>query len=116
MPKMSRKQQVLNMSDTKLDASVKIQGTIYDRKRKVTPEMSTKMSKMLNSGKSLTAVASHFGVDRSTVKYNTDATYRDWVKATKSGLHTGVDTCTKANRVAYKRALVAAGKRVGYDL
>lgn len=108
MKKMS-KLEALTLTDDKLDEVVKIQGTVYDRKRKVTPKMATQMSKMLAKGKKLVDVAAAFDVVPQTVLYNIDPTYRA-MKLRSCGKHTGVDHITVKNRVAYKRTLVAEGK------
>ena len=109
MKKMT-KIDVLTMTDDKLDKVVKIQGTPYDRKRKLSEGDIQKMNKMAKAGKSLAEIASKFGVYSSTVRYNTDPIWRQTYNATRSGAHTGKDRISVKNRIAYKRSLVAAGK------
>ena len=108
MKKLS-KLEALTLTDDKLDEVVKIQGTVYDRKRKVTPKMATQMSKMLQKGKKLEEVANMFNVSTHAVMYNIDPTYRA-MHLSRCGKHTGTDHITVKNRVAYKRTLVAEGK------
>ena len=108
MKKLS-KLEALTLTDDKLDDVVKIQGTVYDRKRKVSPKMATQMSKMLQKGKKLIDVAGAFDVTPHAVLYNTDPTYRA-MHLSRCGKHTGTDHITVKNRVAYKRTLVAEGK------
>ena len=84
---MNDKINVLKMVDDKLDKAVKIQGTDFDRKRKVTSEMREQMKRMKKRGKTFREIAERFTVDHRTVRYHLN----------------------KTNRVAYKRELVAEG-------
>lgn len=104
------KLQTLTLTDNALDRAVKIQGTMYDRKRKISDSVIRKMTKMLKAGKTASYVAGLFGCSSTTVKYNTDPVYRELHKSRCSGAHTGKNHVSKLNRVAYKRQLVAAGK------
>lgn len=100
----------LKLNDQALDAKVHIQGTPYDRKRKYDAKTIGKMKRMLNKGKSFYAIAKELGCDYKTVKYNLDPEYKAWFNANRDGKHTGKDHITFANRVQYKRALVAECK------
>lgn len=100
---------VLKMVDNKLDKAVKIQGTDFDRKRKVTFMMREQMKRMQKSGKTFREIAERFNVDPHTVKYNIDEKYRTYCKSYATGVHTGKTHLNKTNRVAYKRELVAEG-------
>ena len=102
--------EVLSLTDDKLDDVVKIQGTQYDRKRKVTPDMAKQMVKMLKKNKPLNEIAEKFNVSTRTIQYNTDPDFRVRCIRSTSGKHTGTDHITVKNRVAYKRSLVAQGK------
>ena len=77
------KREIMKLSDTALDKAVKIQGTNFDRKRKVTKQMQYRMKQMVDSGKSITYIAEHFDVTPQTVRYNTDPEYKSWRNATK---------------------------------
>lgn len=104
---MNNKVNVLKMVDNELDKAVKIQGTDFDRKRKVTSGMKESMMRMRNRGKTFREIAERFDVDHRTVRYNLDPCYREYCKASTSGAHTGKTRISKTNRVAYKRELVA---------
>jgi hypothetical protein len=113
MRKMT-KIEVLTLTDDKVDKVVKIAGTDWDRKRKVTSAVAKRMGSM-TSRKSLSDIAEKFGVSEYTVKYNTDPSFRMneiWrcTEKTRRNGPKGKITCTPKNRVAYKRSLVAAGK------
>lgn len=66
----------VNRSDTAVDNAIKIQGTNYDRKRKVTKNMKHKMEQMYAAGKSYNYIANHFGVAYNTVRYNLDEEFK----------------------------------------
>ena len=104
------KLEALTLTDDKLDDAVKIQGTPYDRKRKVTPEMAKQMTKMLKKNKKLDEIAEAFNVSIHAIRYNTDPIFRANYLKNHCGKHTGKDHITVKNRVAYKRTLVAEGK------
>lgn len=106
---MNSKINVLKMVDNKLDKAVKIQGTDFDRKRKVTSEMKDQMDRLQKKGRTFREIAALFGLDHRTVRYNLDPNYRAYCKITASGAHTGKTHLNKTNRVAYKRELVAKG-------
>lgn len=99
----------LKLNDEALDKAVKIQGTDYDRKRKVKKSDVKMMKKLYKKGYSYSAIASVFGVSYSTVKYNIDDNYRLLYNFFRDGTHTGKTHLSKSNRVSYKRELVANG-------
>ena len=101
--------EVLTLNDNALDKRVKIQGTPYDRKRKISESTIAKMQKMAKK-KSISAIAKELGISYIGVRYNIDPVFREHFNATRDGKHTGKDKITKNNRVSYKRQLVAAGK------
>ena len=102
--------EALCLTDDKLDSVVKIQGTQYDRKRKISPETVKKMMKLSSSGKSISEIADKLGISYTGVRYNIDPQWRATYNATRDGKHTGKDHITVKDRVAYKRNLVAQGK------
>lgn len=101
--------EILTMTDPQLDKAVKIQGTPYDRKRRVS-EVDLKAAKaMYSKGKTVEYIATKLCLNPLTVRYNVDKEWRAQYNANRSGAHTGKDHITKNNRVAYKRKLVAEG-------
>lgn len=108
------KREILKLSDNKLDKMVKIQGTNYDRKRKVTKQMQTRMMQMLKAGKSINSIAEHFSVTPHTVKYNTDVEYKKWWNTSRDGKHYGANNSNATERGAYKRSLLKARKELIY--
>lgn len=109
MKKLS-KIEALTLTDDKLDAAVRIQGTKYDRKRKISDTTIKQMNKLKTSGKSFSEISKKLGISTMMVQYHTDPIWKATYNATRSGKHTGTDHITVKNRVAYKRTLVADGK------
>lgn len=105
-----RRKQVLNLDDVTLDKKVKIQGTQFDRKRKLKDKDWKKVSRMIKKGFNLTQIAEVFNVDPRTIRYGLDEDFRRKTISFMSGKHTGVDVCTFENRVDYKRTLIQKRK------
>lgn len=101
-----RRKAVMKMSDVDLDKAVRIQGTKFDRKRRVSDEVRDDMRRMYFSGMSIAEICVKTGLCHSTVRYNVDDAWRALFNSKRSGAHTGVDHITFENRVEYKRNLV----------
>lgn len=101
---------ILSMNDRELDKAVKLEGTNYDRRRKVTFETVKKMKLLLSKGRSLEQIAEKFEIAYATVRYNLDSTYRAEVNARRKFYKYSEPKTTMTQRVSYKRALVAEGK------
>ena len=106
------RREILKLTDNKLDAAVKIQGTNYDRKRKVTKDIQHRMRQMLSAGKSVDTIAEHFDVTIHTVRYNTDPAYNTWYKKNRSSRKHYGEASSQKERAAYKRSLLKARKAV----
>lgn len=104
------KLQTLALTDDKLDSTVKIQGTKYDRKRTISDKSIKKMRSLYRRKKSISEIASKLGVSYLGVRYNVDPVFKAEFNAKRDGKHTGKTHITVKDRVAYKRSLVAAGK------
>ena len=102
--------EILTLDDNSLDKKVKIQGTQYDRKRKISDAIISKAKKMWKKNKSISEIARKLDLNYMTVRYNVDQEFRNAYNEKRDGKHTGKDHITKLNRVTYKRQLVAAGK------
>lgn len=95
-------------SATAIDNAVKIQGTNYDRKRKVTKSMKHRMEQMHNSGKSYNYIAEYFNVSPFTVKYNLDEEFKKAhnKKRNEYARNWVADENTLYERAEYKRELM----------
>ena len=99
---------IVDRTNSEIDNAVKIQGTNYDRKRKVTKQMKYRMRQMYESGKTYGYIADYYGVSYNTVRYNLDDKFkyesnkkrntyaRNWKPTSK----------TFTDRVEYKRELL----------
>ena len=105
------KKELLSLDNFTLDRAVKIQGTKFDRKRKLDPNNITRIKQLLDEGHSFNELGKRFAVQPNTIRYNVDPTYRQMRKL-YAGAHTGNDNITPEDRVAYKRKLVQAGANV----
>lgn len=101
--------ELLTLTDDKLDSAVKIQGTMYDRKRTITTATIKKMQSM-SKRKTPSEIAKKLDMRLRDVMYHIDPEFRKAYISKLSGKHTGKDHITVKDRVAYKRELVAAGK------
>ena len=97
---------ILKYDDEKLDSTVKIQGTQYDRKRKLTDAQLKEIKEKLSKNIPIEALAEEYDVSEWVIKYNTNPDFREHQLKIRTGKHTGVDTMTFENRVAYKRSLI----------
>lgn len=106
---MTRKQ-VLALDDLYLDKVVKIQGTKFDRKRKVSDSTIKKIKRLYDKGMSVTEICEKYSMNWLTVKYNVDPEYKKVYNERRDGKHTGVDSISKAERIQYKRDLIKRRK------
>lgn len=102
--------EILKMKDSDLDKTIKIQGTRFDRKRKVSNATITRMRKMFEKGKSIAEIAAIVGLSQKTVRYNVDDEWRAQYNATRDGKHYGKTNITIQDRIAYKRYIVDTRK------
>lgn len=106
-----KRKAILNLDDLLLDKKVKIQGTQYDRKRRLNDKDLKKIQKLLTKrGFTLDEVAALYNVDKRTIRYHLDEDYRRIRIEQSTGKHTGIDVYTFANRVEYKRYLIQKRK------
>ena len=98
----------LKKTDREIDMAVKIQGTNYDRKRKVTKSMKRRMEQMYASGKSYSYIADYFGVTPPTVKYNLDEEFKTRTNSERNNYARNwkPDATTLPERADYKRGLL----------
>lgn len=108
------KKEALKLNNKTLDDAMQIQGTDYDRRRKVTKELVYRMKRMHESGKSYGEIANHYGVSYSAVRYNLDPYYKVY-KNMMRGKYKNNRTSTpesREERGAYKRSLIESNKKL----
>lgn len=108
------KKNVLSLSNYELDKVVKIQGTKFDRKRKLSDNTIAKIKWLHSCGKSYHKIANLLGVSYSAARYYTDPIYK-YLVCHRGGSHAHGEL-TLNNRAEYKRGLVAANARVIYPM
>lgn len=64
-----RRKDVLKLDDVSLDRKVKIQGTQFDRKRKLNDKDWKKVNSLLKRGYSYNYISEVFGVKAKTIRY-----------------------------------------------
>ena len=108
-----KRKEVLKLTPLELDKKVKIQGTQYDRKRKLTDKQIKKIKRALAKGASEKELAKKYNVDPGTIHYNSNLEYKFYIQtyqALNFGDHTGQDNYTIYDRSLYKRNLVSRRK------
>ena len=109
------KKEVLRMSDSAVDSTVKIQGTKFDRKWTISQDLVKKMQWLAACGLTPTQIAERCCVSWGVAKYHTDPEYRYWHNRTKNSKHYGKSSDV-SERASYKRKLVSANAHVIYPM
>lgn len=99
-----------NMTDVEIDKAVKIEGTQFDRKRKLDDTAVKEMIKMQKK-EHLTykELSVRYNMDIRTIRYAIDPDYRLRRISQSNGKHYGLTTYDSKNRVEYKKYLVNSG-------
>lgn len=108
------KKEVLKLSDSAVDTTVKIQGTKFDRKVKISPSTIDKMKYLSACGYSNYKIAKMCNVSHTAVRYHLDPEYRYAVNHS-GGTH-AVGYLDLHNRANYKRKLVSSNAHVIYPM
>ena len=112
------KRELMKCSDSKFNSIVKIAGTNYDRRRKVTKSMRNRMNQMYDAGKSIYSIADHFNVSPDTVKRTVDEFFNESEKIRKRdlnrrmGYRTAYDPTKTKELADYKRNLIKENKKL----
>ena len=109
------KKEVLALSNSELDKAVKIQGTKFDRKRKLSNSTIDRIKYLSSCGKSFYAIANMLGLNYATVRYHSDEAFR-WKVNHRGGSHAQSSIYTPSERANYKRGLVSANAHVIYPM
>lgn len=102
---------ILTYTDETLDSIVKIQGTQYDRKRKLTEKQVAEIMDELRKGITVEVLAQKYNVSEWVIRYNTDQDFRAHqlkLREKKSKAH--INVMDFEDRVAYKRNLISNKK------
>lgn len=102
--------EALKMTDRELDKVIKIQGTRFDRKRKISNYTLYRMRTMFEKGISVADIARKLGLNYTTVRYNVDPEYKKEFNRKRNGKHCGNTNITPEDRASYKREIIATRK------
>lgn len=113
-----KKKDILELSDKELDKVVKIAGTQYDRKRKISDKQIESAKRLVKRGKSFEYIIKKLklNVTENTIRYHLDEAYRRY-RIDHANYGRSVAACKRGDyneilkdRAAYKRKLVARGR------
>lgn len=113
-----KKKDILELSDKELDKVVKIAGTQYDRKRKISDKQIESAKRLVKKGKSFEYIIKKLklNVTENTIRYHLDDAYRRY-RIDHANYGRSVAACKRGDyneilkdRAAYKRKLVARGR------
>ena len=109
-----KKKEILKLDDSSINKLITINGTNFDRRRKVNPKNIKKMIRRYECGKTFTEIAKEFNMSAFTVRYNIDPIFRDTYNVNRQGksqknYHKDIKT-ELHERAIYKRQLVKEGK------
>lgn len=94
------------LSDSFVDKRVKIQGSRFDRKRRISDSTIQLIKYMYSLDCPVADIAKILNLNYNTVRYHADAEWRTRFNALRNGKHTGKDTITARNRADYKRLII----------
>ena len=109
--KKARKIILATYDDEMIDEKIKIQGTSFDRKRKLDSKQMKKLQFDFAEGISVKDLSIKYGVSEWIVKYNTDPEFKaHQLKLREGKSKTHKNIMGFENRVAYKKSLVKEKK------
>lgn len=108
------KKEVLGLSDYALDKVVKIQGTKFDRKRKISDNTISKIKYLRACGNSFSTIAKKLNVSYIAARYYTDEEFKNKLNH-RPGSHANGNFTIK-DRADYKRKLVSSNAHVIYPM
>ena len=97
------------MTDFQIDRIVKLEGTDFDRRRKLTSKDVDHIKREYKKGKSITQLAEMYNVHYNTIHYHVDKVFRENCKKVRKNFAPSVvdATAQRISRVAHKRAILA---------
>ena len=109
--KKARKIILATYDDEMIDEKIKIQGTSFDRKRKLDSKQMKKLQFDFAEGMSVKDLSIKYGVSEWVIKYNTDPEFKaHQLKLREGKSKTHKNIMDAENRVNYKKYLVKAKK------
>lgn len=109
--KKSLKQKLAELSDHQLDRLVKIAGTSFDRRRKLTDKQINAIQKAYGTGMFTQAeLAKKFNVNVATIRYHVDSWFKMCVNHDRSYYAQSKNRLPMSERANYKRDLIMDNK------
>ena len=106
-----KKSELLKLTDSELNRLVKIAGTNYDRRRKLTINQVNKIQNSFLKGDDMDDLAFKYDVTTATIKYHVDEDYKNRKNADRILYKmTPAKPGYVEELINYKRSLVSAGK------
>lgn len=104
------REKVLSRSDCFINANIKIQGSVFDKKRKLSDKDIKTVKRMRKKGVTLYEIAKKFNVSAFIIHYHTSKQCREKHLKSRNGIHYGTMVIyTLENRVERKRNLISSG-------
>ena len=97
------------MTDFEIDKVVKIEGTDYDRRRKLSTKDVAKIQRDYKKGKSITQLSLKYNVAYGTIHYHVDKVFKENIKKKRNRYAASAQNpvAQRISRVAHKRAILA---------
>lgn len=108
--KKSEKQKLLALNDVALNKAVKIKGTDFDRRRKLSVKDVEKIKRKYNKGVTQKDLADEFGVSIPTIRYHVNSRFKFDINYMRSFYRTVPSKITPKDLANYKRNLIATGQ------
>lgn len=105
------KKRLLDLSDSSLDKVVKIAGTKFDRRRKLSDKQINSIREKYDGGCSIFDLAHKYNVSEPTIRYHVDSHFRSYKNLTRN-MYKNESRDNRTDRIAYKRRLVKAGANI----
>lgn len=112
-----KKSELLELTDSEFNKKVKVVGTNWDRRRKLTNKDIYEMNRMYDRNKSVADIAEKFNVCPSTVKYHL---FEDYKREKNSNrwkyAHNSISTYSKRKElISYKKRLLNLNKKLNIE-
>lgn len=111
--KMTKKEKLM-LSDSALNSVIGIEGTNYDRRRKLTNKQIASIKRSAEKGKDIKFLSEKYGVSQNTIRYHVDPKFKAYMNAKRAeyGSYTNASSSYKKELAEYKRFLIHNNKRL----
>lgn len=100
-----KRNKLLSLNDRELDKAIKIAGTRFDRRIKLTKEDIKQMKKLYSKGNTISDIATIFNINYETARYHCIEGYKYYKNAARLMYSNNSENNYK-DRVNYKKLLV----------